>query len=155
MESAGSRDQQHHNPEAGWTGNSDNKKTHKPDNICAPLNINTFNAFGVVESCKPNIHRFHRRLFIFKSFGLGSDMKDTAPNRIKLIYEKTAAGEQSEAITTHQIVTSVLISPLAQAAESHGPTSSFTNITKQPSQRKSVFPLDEIGVISNTFCIMK
>ncbi len=39
------------------------------------------------------------------------------------------AGEQSEAITTHQIVTSVLILSLAQATESNALTSRFTNIT--------------------------
>ena len=78
-------------------------------------------------------------------------MKDTAPNRIKLAYEKTAPAEQSEAITTHQIVTSVLILSLAQATESQALTSNSSNTTKQPLQRKSVFPLVEIGVIGNTF----
>ena len=45
----------------------------------------------------------------------------------------------------------MLISPLAQIAESHELTNSLTNITKQPQQRKSVFPLDEIGGFVSTF----
>ncbi len=60
-------------------------------------------------------------------------------------------GEQREAIIMHRVVTSVFITPLAQVAESHELTSSFTNITKQPQQRKSVFPLDEIGGLVSTF----
>ena len=62
-----------------------------------------------------------------------------------------SSAEQSEAITTPQIVTSVLILSLAQPTESQALTSNSSNTTKQPLQRKSVFPLVEIGVIGNTF----
>ena len=59
-------------------------------------------------------------------------MKDAEITRIILAYDKTPQAKQSEAITTHQMVTSVLIAPLAQAAESQASTSTFTNIAKQP-----------------------
>ncbi len=74
--------------------------------------------------------------------------KDVAAKQLDPI---VSPAEQSEAITTHQIVTSVLIFPSAQITETLALTSNFTNNTKQPSQRKSVFPLVDIGVIGNTY----
>ena len=48
------------------------------DEISGHLYINTFNTFGVAELLVPGYHRFHRWLFVFKSFGLGTTLKDIA-----------------------------------------------------------------------------
>lgn len=48
-----------------------------------------------------------------------------------LLQPIASPAKQSEAITTHQIVTSVLISPSAQVTESNAQTSGSTNTTKQ------------------------
>ena len=84
-----------------------------------------------------------------KSFGLGATMEDIATTwlfsdgtvplqrfrRYAVAFDLNLmafAGEQSEAITTHQIVTSVFIFPLAKTIEIHALTSNFKNFTKHP-----------------------
>ena len=64
------------------------------------MHNSTFNTFGVAQPLVLSYHRFLRRLFTFKSFGLCPDLKDAEITRIILAYDKTAAAEQSEAIPT-------------------------------------------------------
>ena len=54
----------------------------------------TFNTFGVAQLLKPIILRLHRRLFIFKSFGLGATLEGIATTR--LLFIKSAPGGAKE-----------------------------------------------------------
>ncbi|MBN2396117.1 MAG: hypothetical protein JXC36_06615 [Candidatus Atribacteria bacterium] len=75
------------------------------------LQSSTFNTSGVAQLLVLRYHRFHRRLFIFKTFGLFPNLKDAAITRIILDHDKTAVAEQSEAVSRFQEVISVFISP--------------------------------------------